>query len=205
MSLSAGLRLGPFGRPGAVRQIVKWQRNNVAMPVQVFDGRQLLFFGDMGTKTGFDIFSVPFPAGGTRVPVVQGPLTDAEPQISPDGRWIAYTTTETGGYEVFVQPLGSTGAKWQVSTTGWRQPYWRRDGRELFFVTNDRKFYAVDVRPAATFEFGTPRLLFDIPSNTVAVRNSYVPSRDGQRFLVNKLLNTTQPPINVIVNWPGPW
>jgi Tol biopolymer transport system component len=160
----------------------------------------LVFFGDMGTATGFDIFTNPL-SGGTPTAVVQGPLTDAEPDVSPDGRWIAYATTETGNYEVFVQPLPPTGAKWQVSTGGGRQPRWRRDGRELYFVTNDRKFYVVDVRAGATFEFGTPGKLFDMPSNTVSVRNSYEPSKDGQRFLVNKLLDTAMPPVNVVVNW----
>jgi Tol biopolymer transport system component len=202
-STTDGVVVKPFAAAGAARKLVQWQRNNMAIPMQVSGGNTLVLFGDMGTETGFDVFTAPFPAGGTPVPVVQGPLTDAEAQISPDGRWLAYATTETGGYEVFVQPVGATGARWQVSTAGGRQPQWRRDGRELFFVTNDRKFYAVEVRAGASFEVGTPRLLFDMPSNTVAVRNSYVPSRDGQRFLVNKLLNTTPSPINVIVNWPG--
>jgi hypothetical protein len=70
---------------------------------------------------------------------------------------------------------------------------WRRDGRELYFVTNDAKFYAVDVRPGASFEFSAPRLLFEMPANTISVRNSYVPGKDGQRFLVNKVLDTNRP------------
>jgi hypothetical protein len=78
---------------------------------------------------------------------------------------------------------------------------WRRDGRELYFVTNDAKFYVVDVRPGASFEFGAPKFLFEMPANTISVRNSYVPGKDGQRFLVNKMLDTTVPPINVAMNW----
>ena len=65
---------------------------------------------------------------------------------------------------MFVQPFPTTGAKWQISAEGGRQPTWRRDGRELFFVTNDGKFYAVDVRPGATFEFSAPRFLFNMPA-----------------------------------------
>src|SRR5262245_16314709 len=165
------------------------------------DGKFLLFFADLGATTGFDIFLLPVSAGAPPTPLVQGPLTDAEPAISPDDQWLAFATTETGNYEVFVQPLHQPGAKRPISTGGGRQPQWRRDGRELFFVTNDRKLYAVDVRPGPTYEFGTPRLLFTIPSNTISVRNSYVPSRDGQRFLVNESLDTAVPPINVVVNW----
>jgi hypothetical protein len=68
-------------------------------------------------------------------------------------------------------------------------------------VTNDGKLYAVDVHGGPGFEFSAPRFLFDMPSNTIAVRNSYVPSRNGQRFLVNVLLDTIVPPINVDLNW----
>ena len=138
---------------------------------------------------------------GINNPVVQTPATDVEPQLSADGRWIAYAAAEIGTYDVFVQPYPATGARWQISTGGGRQPRWRADGRELFFVTNDRKFYAVDVRPGASLEFGAPRFLFDMPSNTISVRNSYVPSRDGERFLVNRLLDTVTPPIYVDLNW----
>ena len=164
------------------------------------DGR-LVFFGDMGTSTGFDIYTLSLSGDAQAVAAIQGPLTDAEPDLSPDGRWMAYATTETGAFEVFVQPFPPTGAKWQVSNGGGRQPQWRRDGRELYFVTNDRKLYAVDVHPGATFDFSAPRLLFHIPANTISVRNSYVPRKDGQQFLVNKLLETAAPPINIVLNW----
>ena len=76
-----------------------------------------------------------------------------------------------------------------------------RDGRELFFVTNDRKFYAVAVRASDGVEFSSPHYLFEMPSYTIGVRNSYVPSRDGQRFLINKLLDTTVSPIYVDLDW----
>jgi len=200
-SVREGLVAKPLAGTGAARQILA-PTNNLLIPSQIgSDGQRLLFFGDMGTATGFDVFTTPLAGGATPTAVVQGPLTDVEPELSPDQKWIAYGTTETGGYEVFVQPMPPTGAKWQISTTGGRQPQWRRDGRELYFVTNDRKFYAVDVSPGPTFEFGTPRVLFDIPSNTISVRNSYVPSKDGRRFLINKLLDSAVPPINVVVNW----
>jgi len=186
----------------AAKQLLAPPKNSLLVPSQVTpDGKSLLFFGDLGTSSGFDIFLLPMTGGATATPVVQGPLTDAEPDISPDGQWLAFATTETGNYEVFVQPLHEPGAKHPLSTGGGRQPQWRRDGRELFFVTNDRKLYAVDVRPGATYEFGAPHFLFNIPSNTISVRNSYIPSRDGQRFLVNVLLDIAVPPINVVVNW----
>jgi len=118
-----------------------------------------------------------------------------------NGKWIAYASTETGGYDVFVQHYPTTGARWQISTGGGRQPRWSAKGDELYFVTNDRKFYAVAVHAGASFEFSTPTYLFDMPTNTISVRNSYVPSRDGQRFLVNMLLDTIVPPIYVDTDW----
>ena len=139
-------------------------------------------------------------------PGPQTPVSDVEPQLSPDGRWLAYVTSETGGYETFVQPFPSSGAKWQVPVPGGRQPIWRRDSRELFLVTSDRRLYAIDVRPGvATLEFGAPRFLFDMQANTVSVRNSYAVTPDGQRFPVNRLFDPADqtPTINVVVNWLG--
>ena len=173
---------------------------SMVIPMQITaDGKQVLYFADRGSSTGFDTFVLSL-SDGTSTPIVQTPMSDVEPQFSPDGQWLAYASVESGRYEVFVQPVPATGTKWQISSGGGRQPRWRGDGRELFFVTDDRKLYAVDVRPAATFEFGTPTFLFDMPANTVSVRNSYVPRPDGQRFLVNSLLDTAVSPINVVVH-----
>ena len=85
--------------------------------------------------------------------------TDAEAQFSPDGKWLAYYSMETGRREIYVQPFPATGARWQISSTGGRQPMWRPDGKELFYVTEDRKLFAVDVRADSHFDFGTPHHL----------------------------------------------
>ena len=84
---------------------------------------------------------------------------------------------------------------------GGRQPLWRRDGKELFFVNDDRKFFAVDIIAGPRFDFGAPRFLFDIRANVFNTRNSYVPSRDGQRFLVNMISTLASRPLSVIQNW----
>jgi hypothetical protein len=166
------------------------------------DRKLLLFFADFGDPTGFDIFTLPLDGDNRKpVPAVRNPVTDSEPMLSPDGRWLAYASVENAEYDVFVQPFPATGAKWQISVGGGRQPAWRRDGRELYFVTNDGRFYVVDVHPGATVDFSAPRLLFKMPANTISVRNSYVPSRDGQRFFVNMSLDTAVPAINVDLDW----
>ena len=171
------------------------------------DGKTLLYFADSGDpKTNMDIFTLELTGGAMPVPVTHGPGTEGEGQFSPDGHWIAYTAsteTESGG-EVFVEPFPPNGTtKWLVSPGGSGQPIWRQDGKELFFV-NGHQFFAVGVRTSPTFEFGTPHLMFDVPANTFAARNSYWPNKDGTKFVVNKLISTTPSPITVAVNWNAP-
>ena len=134
--------------------------------------------------------------------IARGRFPKSDPKISPDMRWLAYASTETGRNEVYVQPFPPTGQRWQVSSSGGRQPQWRADGRELYFVGDDRRFHAVDIADnAGSFEFGVPKFLFEMRANTFNSRNSYVPSRDGQRFLVNMLLGADDAPISVVQNW----
>jgi hypothetical protein len=99
-----------------------------------------------------------------------------------------------------VQPFPPTGERWKITSAGGRQPAWRADGKELFMVADDRRFYGVDVTTAPTFEHGVPRFLFDMPANVYNARNSYIPTPDGQRFLVNMLLDTSMP-LEIALNW----
>jgi len=134
--------------------------------------------------------------------LVSGRFPVVEPQIPPSGRWLTYASAETGTNEIYVQPFPDGGRRWQISTKGGRQPLWRVDGKELFFVADDRKFYAVDIADqSGSFDFGVPRFLFDMRANVFNSRNSYIPSRDGQRFLVNMILDADDAPINVVSNW----
>lgn len=178
----------------------------VTGPSQVSpDGKFLLYFmAPAGEQTQQDIYVSAVNGTEPPVPVVQTAFSDSEPQLSPDGRWLAYMSNETGAREVYVQPFPTTGERWRISTAGGRQPLWRSDGKELFFVSDDRKFYAAEIRTTSGFDFGAPQFLFDLPADVWNVRNSYVPSRDGQRFLVNTLIETATSPINVIVNWATP-
>jgi hypothetical protein len=106
--------------------------------------------------------------------------------VSPDGRWIAYTSDETGNPEVYVQSFPTPGGKWQISTSGGADPRWRRDGRELFFISSDRKLMAVEVKSDSVFQAGLPRELFATGvSGLVDVRTHYAVTTDGRRFLVN--------------------
>jgi Tol biopolymer transport system component len=165
------------------------------------DGKWILYFA-VTPGGNQDVYVL--PTAGERKPqlVVQTPFPDVEPQFSPDVRWLAYASSENGRYEIYVQAFPSTGRRWQVSSNGGRQPLWRADGKELFFVSDDRKFYVVEVSEQSdTFTFGTPQFLFDMRANVFNSRNSYIPSRDGKRFLVNMLLDADDAPINVVQNW----
>jgi hypothetical protein len=100
--------------------------------------------------------------------------------------WVAYTSTESGRPEVYVQPFPATGAKWQVSTGGGDQPRWRRDGRELFYLAADRKLMAVSVDVPGAFDADPPRPLFEttIPFGDLGISQAYDVSPDGQRFVI---------------------
>jgi len=178
-------------------------RGRVNGPSQVSpDGTLLLYFAAPSGEMAQDIFVVPLNGEPTPRAVIQTPFADVEPQFSPDGRWLAYLSNATGRHEVYVEPFPPTGKdRVQISNTSARQPMWSRDGKELFFVNNQRKLYAVDVSTASGFQFGTPRFLFDLPADVFNARSSYAPSRDGKRFLVNTLLENAAPPINVLLNW----
>ena len=123
-------------------------------------------------------------------------------QFSPDGRWIACNTNESGRYEVKVVPFPPTSDKWQISTAGGVQPTWRGDGRELYFLTLDGTLMAVDVRPGKTFEWGEARPLFRTQLSVLYNTEQYAPAPDGDRFLlVAPASEGSTPPFIITLNW----
>jgi len=178
---------------------------NVNGPDQVSsDGKWILFF-KVTPNGNQDVYVLPTTGDRTPQLLVQTAFPDVEPQFSPDVRWLAYASSENGRNEIYIQAFPSTGRRWQVSSSGGRQPLWRADGKELYFVSDDRRFFAVDVLPsrAGTFEFGVPQFLFEMRANVFNTRNSYIPSRDGKRFLVNMRLDADDAPINIVQHWPA--
>ena len=131
-----------------------------------------------------------------------GPFAlNGNPRLSPNGRWIAYSSTESGRNEVYVQSFPPSGAKWQVSAAGGEHAEWRQDGKELFYVAGN-KLVAVDVATdLPAFKFGTPKPLFEVRLEAQTRRTKYEVASNGQRFLVNVPLETPSPPITVVVNW----
>jgi Tol biopolymer transport system component len=136
--------------------------------------------------------------------VVQSGSIDVQARFSPDGRWIAYSSIESGPPEVYVRPLPPATGKWTISTEGGAQPMWRRDGRELFYVDLDGLLNSVPVETGSTFRAGSPTALFRLSlSGSIfwGNRNDYAVSPDGQRFLVASVDPADGAKINVIVNW----
>jgi serine/threonine protein kinase/Tol biopolymer transport system component len=163
-------------------------------------------------KTGSDVWVLPLAGDRKAIPFLQSPFNESWPQISPDGKWIAYSSNETGRYEIYVRPFPAGEGKWQISTNGGWFPRWRRDGKELFYMAASSlgKIISVKVNPAGpTFEYGDPSELFDSGYINFAHGHNYqtyAVSADGQRFLIPRPESTSSgefasAPITVVLNW----
>jgi Tol biopolymer transport system component len=125
-------------------------------------------------------------------------------RFSPDGKWVAYSSNESGRWEIYVTSFPQAQGKWQVSNTGGDQPRWRSDGKELFYLSTDSKIMSVPVKTGSNFDAGTPTVLFQAnPREMFATSElfSYDVSNDGQKFLVNTQLKTETTPMSVVLNW----
>ncbi|MGH9366336.1 MAG: protein kinase domain-containing protein, partial [Thermoanaerobaculia bacterium] len=166
------------------------------------DGRFILYHSP-GPKTGWDLLALPTFGDRKPIRILESSFNEAQGQFSPDGRWLAYISDESGTSEVYVQAFPTTGRKWQVSSNGGSQPRWRRDGKELFYVAPDRRLMAVSVHGASTFEAGAPEALLDTrtPSLAAPFPIHYAVSGDGKRFLINASAEAAFLPITVVLNW----
>jgi len=126
-------------------------------------------------------------------------------QFSPNGKWVAYASNETGKWEIYVTSFPEPRGKWQVSTGGGEQPRWRGDGKELFYLSSDDKMMAAPVTTGANFDASTPVALFQAaPRQPVPIYDLFVydVSRDGQRFLIiTEVKQAESAPISIVLNW----
>jgi Tol biopolymer transport system component len=143
------------------------------------------------------------PLAGDRKPIsLFAARGETRANISPNGRWVAYQSNESGRMEVYVRSFPPSGRKWRVSTAGGVEPYWRRDGKEMFYISG-KMLMVVDVdtdEPAFRSERPTP--LFEVRLEVDVRRSRYQVAGNGQRFLVNvPLESTVSEPITVVTNW----
>jgi Tol biopolymer transport system component len=176
---------------------------------------QLLLFSSFNASTHGDIFALPLHGDHKPFPVVQTPFSESAARFSPDGKWIAYSSNESGKNEVYVRRFQDdrgnaergNGPALQagetiVSRNGGDQPWWRRDGKSLFYVSEGGSVMEVPVAGGAAFEPGIPRLLFRVPPGP-AFRFMGNITPDGKRFLflAPPTLKTTPAPFTIVLNW----
>jgi dipeptidyl aminopeptidase/acylaminoacyl peptidase len=169
------------------------------------NGRAIVY-ATYNAKTRVDLWLLPMDGDRTPVPLLRTEASEEQAQISPDGRWFAYTSNESGRSEVYVQAFPKPAGKWQISTNGGGSPRWRPDGTELFYLADDRRLMAVTVRSGAAFATGAQVPLFDtgMHSRWGAARNHYDVSRDGQRFLMmTPVADDRSSPFTIVINWAG--
>jgi dipeptidyl aminopeptidase/acylaminoacyl peptidase len=196
-------------------------------PLDWSQDRRFLLYGTHDPKTASDLWALPMmgeppstvsgrpePAEGRKpFAILQSSFDEIEGQFSPDGRWLAYTSNESGRYEIYIRTFPEVGGKWLVSAAGGGQPRWRRDGRELFYVAPDGRLMAVPIRrlapDAPALEAGAPVPLFptrlatggNIFNTGVLARAQYAVAADG-RFLMNIAADDgITSPINIVQNW----
>ena len=150
---------------------------------------------------GDDLWLIPLVNDLKPEKFIASPAAEMHGNFSPDGHLVAYTSNESGRFEIYVETVPRSDRKWPVSTNGGYEPRWRADGREIYYLSEDRKLMAVPV--GAGPSFGIPKPLFQthVPPGVSWLRTHYVPSRDGQRFLVNVATDTVASPITVVLNW----
>ncbi len=175
------------------------------------DGRFLLYYtaGDPKTKT--DVWVLPLVPNGADgekkpVPFLQTEFEEQDPQFSPDGKWIAYISTESGKYETYMRPFPGPGGKRQISTAGVSPvgtviaALWRRDGKELYYNSDDRKIMAAEIKTfGSSLEVGAVKPLFDAQSK--GINWIVAVSADGSRFITVTEKGQASAPITLVLNW----
>jgi Tol biopolymer transport system component len=184
------------------------QESTVLTPMDWSPDGQYLLFQSLGGAQNRHIkaLSLTEPRQVMKFPELADSQFDAvTARFSPDGKWVAYASNESGTFEVYVRPFPfTTGSKHAVSTDGGYSPRWRRDGKELFYLSPDRRLMSVDVLASNPLRLGTPQPLFELPVQTPGRAFSESPfdvSADGTRFLVDRVIRTTDQPLTVVLNW----
>jgi Tol biopolymer transport system component len=204
-------KMDVFVKPsdGAVEERPLLTNEQSKWPLSVSTDRRFLLYRGVDPRTKLDLWVLPLEGDGKPFPYLQTPFDESEGQFSPDGRWVAYVSNESGSRpEVYVRSFQGVAGKWQVSTGGGTQVRWGRDGQELFFLAPDGRLMAAPfvVRAGvATPDPGVPVPLFMTRlasgSNVTGLKPQYSVARDGRFLMAVALEDLAPPPITVVLNW----
>lgn len=175
----------------------------VKHPTDWSESAGVIVYESNDPKTSWDLWTAPV-GRGTPAPFLQTEFAEGHGRLSPDGRWMAYVSNESGANEVFIRPYPTSGGKVKVSTAGGGQPRWRRDGNELFYLTPDATLMSVSVQRGTVLRTSSPKALF-----TTRVSHNgewaYDVTPDGQRFVFSVPMSDSPPaPIQIVLNWVFP-
>jgi len=190
---------------GAGTEVLLWKSERPCYPLDwSSDGKYILCNRD-DVKTKNDIWVLPTGGEKKPFPIIQSEANEDIARFSPDVRWIAYSSDESGKEEVYVQAFPATEGKWQVSTGGGSAPLWSKDGKEIYYVGPDKQLMVVDVKTSGTsIEQGIPKRLFTMDVDLYNNPNRYAVTKDDKRFLVNISTGVSNSnPITVVLNWPS--
>ncbi len=168
------------------------------------DGRYILYALDLGpTSTpAQDLYVLPLFGDRQPFPIVQSPFQENEPNFSFDGKWVAYTSNESGSFQIYVISFPALDQKRQISTNGGGQPRWKQDGKELYYLAPDGKLMAAEITTGPKLDSSTPRELFDTGLPVSLLQDRYRVTPDGQRVLLLKpVIEVSPTPITVVLNW----
>ncbi len=165
------------------------------------DGKWLLAVKNPGSGAR-DVYAFPLLEKGEPIPVLTSSFDEGGARFSPDGRWIAYMSNESGQMQVYVRSFPGSERKLQVSMMGGSQPRWRRDGKELYYLDGEGAMVAVAIKSLSPLELGGSAVLFPTTLPIGPARSDYDVTADGSRFLLNRPITTaTQASLTVIQNW----
>jgi Tol biopolymer transport system component len=201
MGQKAVIRSKPANGTGVEQTLVEEKEYGVNFPQYSPDGKYLVYVREQGVGA-VAVMAKPL-GGGEPITVLSTPglqMTLPVFSVSPDGKWIAYTSGESGKYEVYVAPFPRGEGKWQVSNGNATAPVWRRDGKELYYLSVSGDLVATEIGESGNeLQMGTPKLLFR--SNIAPMGTLYDVAPDGQSFVVQVTGEESQAPLNFLTNW----
>jgi eukaryotic-like serine/threonine-protein kinase len=202
VSSGTGYKLMRRAADGSGAEEMLFSSNDVMYPMTCSPDGQLVVFVRNKGSGGLDLWVLELAGEHQARPLIESSFSTGQAQISPDGRWLAYVSGESGRWQVFIQPFPGLGGKWQISTTEGVEPRWSRDGRRLFYRTGN-KMMVVEIDGQAGFAASSPRLLFEQPYARFPVLSAYDVAPDGQHFVMLKEegAQLAEFELRVVLNW----